>query len=554
MASLKQLQKDDILFVAGETDNVYHHTAGLVILDTSDCPEFDFDHFKSKTIERIRKVPHFRWKLHEVPMGLDLPYWVEDENFSYDNHIRRIAVPSPGDREALAEVAAYLHSGRMNRDKPLWELWFIEGLEGGRCAILQKLHHCMMDGQGAMKLGQLLCDLEPGAEPLPMDKTITSARAGSVPEWWRQSAATALHLARFPGAAYREVFGLLAPKLRNTFGGRDQSGREKAETPVACFNDHVGSERGFVFSSVSLERIKTVKNAFDVTVNDVVLALVGTSMRSYLQRRDELPQLSLRAGVAVSLRSDEDDEFSNHVTQAGVTLATDTDDLVRRIESIHGDGQAAKEMARAGGHGVIEVVQILPPILVNAMMHTTTPEQALQMIGANMVVSNIRGSDVPLYIAGARMETMYPMSIITEGMGINFTCVSFAGHVDFGVIIDPRLVPDPWEIVDGLDAALQAYLALAKKSGSRRKTRGGGKTAAKRKAAPRRKAPAKKKSPAKKKAPAKKKSAAGKRAPAKKQRAVTGGAASRRRAAPKNKAAARRKAGAKKPVGRKKTT
>ena len=185
MAVTRQLGREDVLFVASEADNVYYHTAGLVILDTRDCPGFGFDWLKEKVIERIDAVPHFRWRLHEVPMGLDLPYWVEDENFDYDNHFRRIAVPAPGDRQALSEVVALLYSRHLDRRRPLWEFWFIEGLEGGRCALLQKLHHCMMDGQGASKLGAMLCDFEPDGEPRPVEAGIAGARAGSVPAFWR---------------------------------------------------------------------------------------------------------------------------------------------------------------------------------------------------------------------------------------------------------------------------------------------------------------------------------------------------------------------------------
>jgi len=148
----------DVLFIAGENDRTYHHTAGLVTLDTSATPQFDFDYFRRHTSERMDLIPHFRWKLQEVPLGRDLPYWVEDENFSYDNHFKRIAVPQPGDREALAEVASYIFSRHLDRSRPLWEMWYIEGLAGGRVAILQKLHHCMMDGQGMQKVGEQRSD------------------------------------------------------------------------------------------------------------------------------------------------------------------------------------------------------------------------------------------------------------------------------------------------------------------------------------------------------------------------------------------------------------
>lgn len=484
MSKLRQLGGGDILFVAGETNNVYHHTAGLVILDTSHCPRFSFDYLKKNVIERIREVPHFRWKLHQVPMGLDLPYWVEDENFSYDNHFKRIALPSPGDRQALAEVVAHLYSRHLDRSKPLWEIWFIEGLAGGKYAIVQKLHHCMMDGQGASKLGELLCDFEPDASPRPVDASISGARAGAVPDRWHLTTATALHLAGFPWAAYRSLADMVRPKILEQFRPRSNRSPPKPQTPMTRFNGDIGAERGFIFGSVSLDDIKTVRKAFDVSVNDVLLALVSTALRHYLLTRDELPVLSLRTGMPVSLRSDDDDEISNRVTQASVTLATDVADPIARLQAISADCAQVKQLVRGGGKGFIELIQIMPPLLVSAMMAATTPEQTSQMLGSNLIISNVHGSDKPMYIAGARLETMYPMSIITPGMGINFTCVSYMGQVDVGVTIEPQLVPHAWTIIDGLDSALSEYLALAaprRKRPAAAKKRGERKVSSKRK-------------------------------------------------------------------------
>jgi diacylglycerol O-acyltransferase / wax synthase len=470
MAVVRQLGKEDILFVAGETDRVYHHTVGLVILDTSDCSRFDFEYLREKVIERIRDVPHFRWRLHQVPMALDLPYWVEDEDFRYEDHFKRIAVPSPGDKQALSEVVAHLYSKHLDRDKPLWEFWFIEGLAGGKYAIVQKLHHCMMDGQGASKLGELLCDFEPNAKPRPVDASIADARAGEVPDWLRQSATTALHLVRFPGAMYRNMFDMVRPKIVEQFRRRDDRSGPRPETPVTCFNGDIGKDRGFVFGSLSLDDIKTVRKAFDVSVNDVLLALVSTALRDYLLSRDELPQLSLRTGIPISLRSAEDDEISNRVTQASVTLATDVADPVARLRTISEECEQAKQRVHGGGKGFIEMIQVMPPLMVTAMMGVTSPAQTTQMLGSNLIVSNVRGSSMPMYIAGARLETMYPMSIITPGMGVNFTCVSYVDQVDIGVTIEPDLVPDPWEIIEGMGRALEEYLGLANKATRSRKS------------------------------------------------------------------------------------
>ena len=165
MAQLRQLTPREVLLVGGENSRVYQHTAGLTLLDASMTPGFCYEFFRQHLEQRLSSIPHFRWKLHEVALGLDLPYWVEDENFSFDHHIRRIAVPAPGDEKALAEVVSYLYCRHLDRNRPLWETWFIEGLADGQYALVQKLHHCMMDGEGASKLSAAMCDLEPDAAP-----------------------------------------------------------------------------------------------------------------------------------------------------------------------------------------------------------------------------------------------------------------------------------------------------------------------------------------------------------------------------------------------------
>jgi WS/DGAT/MGAT family acyltransferase len=291
--------------------------------------------------------------------------------------------------------------------------------------------------------------------------------AGAVPDRWRLSATTALHLAGFPWAAYRGIADVVRPKLLNQFKRSADRRSAKPGTPVTCFNGDIGRERGFIFGSLSLEDIKAVRKAFEVSVNDVLLALVSTALRHYLLARDELPQLSLRTGVPISLRSDEDDEISNRVTQASVTLATDVADPLARLRAINADCAEVKQVVRGGGKGFIELIQIMPPLMVSAIMSVTSPEQTSQMLGSNLIVSNVHGSDRPMFIAGARLETMYPMSIITPGMGINFTCVSYVDQVDVGVTIEPQLVPNPWTIIDGLHSALQDYLRLAKKAARR---------------------------------------------------------------------------------------
>ena len=559
MRKLKQLTTEEVMFVGGETDKVYQHTAALILLDSSDNPGFNFEVYRQHLEERLERIPQFHWRLHEVPLGLDLPYWVEDESFSFDHHIRRIAVPSPGDRAALTELVAHLYCKHMDRSRPLWEAWFIEGLADGKFAIVQMQHHCMMDGEGASKLVEAMCDFTPHAPPAKVDPHITEAQPGEVPERWRQSLNTARHLSRLPLEVGQEALDVFRQVVWQRITHWRMPGKS-ATAPMACFNGDISGDRGFVFGSLPFEDIKTVKNHFGVTVNDVVLALVGSSLRDYLQQRNALPEESLRTSIAISLRTEADDEFSNKVTATGVTLATCITDPVERLQAIAEDTEAAKQKARKGNKGVMEIVQIFPPLLVNAMVNMAPPEQVIEMAGVNLVVSNVRGSPRPMYVGGSRIIGMYPMSIIAPGSGLNVTCVSYAGNVDFGITIAPELVPDPWLIIEGLHRALGYYLGAASKdsrpakkargkSAARKKTGVSRKAAAGRKAAASNKTAARKKTAASKKTAAARKTAAGKKTAAARKTATSKKTAAARKTATPGKAAASNKSQAAKKSG-----
>jgi WS/DGAT/MGAT family acyltransferase len=456
VSELRQLTPQDVMFVGGETSRIYQHTGGLTVLDASECPGFGYESLRRHLEERLAGIPHFRWKLHEVPFGLDLPYWVEDERFSFDHHIRRIAVPSPGDREALGEVAAYLYSRHMDRRRPLWEVWLLEGLAGGGYALFSKLHHSMMDGEAANRLGAQICDFEPDAPPREIDPVLADARPGRVPQPWRESLNTAVHLWGLPLRAGREALDAARSGLSQWMHlGRRWA--ERPPIPVASFNVDIGRERGFVFGSVPLDDVKAVKSHFGVTVNDVVLALVASSLRDYLLQRGELPEEPLRASIAVSLRTADDGGLGNLVTAAGVTLATDLDDPLERLRAIAEESERVKEEARHGGKGFLEAVSILPPLLVNAVMSAAPPSLVPKVSGFNLLVSNVRGSPVPMYVGGARVTAIHPMSIIAPGNGLNVTCISYLDKIEFGVTLEPSVFPEPWRLVDALGEALEGY-------------------------------------------------------------------------------------------------
>jgi WS/DGAT/MGAT family acyltransferase len=277
-------------------------------------------------------------------------------------------------------------------------------------------------------------------------------------------------LARLPGEAARNAVDILRPKILEQFVWPRKPKAERPIVPTACFNGPISSDRGMTFASLPLAELKTVKAHFGVSLNDVVLAIVSSSVRAYLLEHAELPPDPLRTNIPVSLRVSGDEQLSNKVTNTTVTLATDLEDPAARLQAIHEESEQAKARAHSGIPGMVELFQMMPPIMISTLMDSLPADQAPQMLGANLIVSNVRGSPVPMYMAAARIEKMYPMSILTAGMGINFTCVSYRQNMDFGVIVEPELVPNQEALAAGLEAALGAYLALCTaKPATRRK-------------------------------------------------------------------------------------
>jgi WS/DGAT/MGAT family acyltransferase len=470
LSEFRQLDATDTIFIASENVTTYNHTAGLIILDPTGRKSFGFKAFRKRMAERVKLVPQFFWKMQEVPAGLDLPYWVEDEAFDIDRHIRRIAVPAPGDRAALGEVAGLLYSRHLDRHHPLWEMWLIEGLADGRVAVMVKFHHCLMDGQSAIRLLNILSDDKPNARARKAGAELPDTRAGRTPSPQELSLRTTLHFLRSTGKTTGSIATILLQKLFEGFIWR--RGDKDAAPPFhphPLLNADIGNARGFVFGSFPLVDLLRVKEHFGVTFNDVVLALASGALRRYLSRRDALPDESLRAGIAISMRTTGDEDFSNRVTSAPVTLATDRDDPDERVRAIHAASTKVKEAAHGGSQGAMEFVQSLPPLFLTALLESVSVEQAAHLIGAHVAVSNMRGNDKPYYIAGARIESTFPMSVIAAGIALNITCISDGSKLDVGLAVNPDSLSQPWSLVNDLEDEL----ALLKKL-SRKPARSGG--------------------------------------------------------------------------------
>ena len=454
----------------------HQHTGGLIIYDRTDAPDFGFASFRQLVEERIGVVPRFRMRIKEVPLGLDRPLWVQDRNFDIGNHMHRIAVPSPGGPRELGELVGDLMGHQLDRRMPLWEMWFIEGLEDGHMAVLAKTHHSLMDGASGQGLAEHMFDLEPhpaerppsppppareDIERMPSDVELVLRSIGP-------GLAAPFRIGSYMAQTAQRGLALL-PFLR---------GDQPATTPMAAvptpWNASLSPRRRLSFVSVSLDDVKAVRHAFDVKINDVILALVTTVLRSYLIDQDALPDKPLVSGVPISTRELDDKELGNKIANMFVGLPTQLDDPVERLQTIHRNTMSAKEMTKAvRAKSIQAIAEAAPPALINLAFRTMFSAQLDQRMNmaANALISNVPGPPIPLYSKGARVRAIYPFGPLMLGLGLNVTVMSYLDSVDFGLQVDPELVPDPWTISDRIPDALEELVKAAGIRGKRPRAR-----------------------------------------------------------------------------------
>jgi WS/DGAT/MGAT family acyltransferase len=455
---MRRLGGTDALFVSMETPNWHQHVGGLTIID----PEgrtITYEDMVAKLADRIRYAPKFTWKLKEMPFGFDRPMWVDDPEFDIRRHVRRIGIPSPGGAKEIGEVAGMLMSTQLDRERPLWELWFIEGLAGGKVAILLKYHHCLLDGVAGASLATVLLDLEP--DPVGVLADLPSAEqssAGPEPsdlslllQSLRPDIRRPLRMARYVSALAGK--GVTAVnRIRS-----DAENRAILRAPKTPFNGSVGPRRELGFSSVAMADVHALKKRHDVKVNDVVLALTAGALRSYLSKDGVLPDAPLVSGVPVSTRAEGDKSMDNQVSMMFVSLATDVSDPIQRLLAIKKSTQSAKAMSKAiSAREIQSLGEVASPMILGTAIRTVYRTQLMSRMPMriNTLVSNVPGPPIPLYMCGGKVTGVYPSSVILEGMGLNVTVFSYLDRLDFGLQVDPDLVPDVWTIAEYIPAAL----------------------------------------------------------------------------------------------------
>lgn len=452
---MQQLSGLDALFLNLETNACPMHVGGLVILEppADEAEDGGFARVVRHVESRLDLIPPMRRRLLNAPLDFDHPYWIEDPDFDIVHHVRHRALPRPGDDRKLADLVCELASTRLDRNLPLWELHYVEGLKGGRVATITKMHHAAIDGvSGAEILGHLL-DLTP--EPRTVPAPAQPWAPDRIPSLLSLANKTARSLARRPREAVklaRETWPILLSAGRSAWERRKlaRSGQSiegpAGLAPRTRFNRQITARRAFAFGSLPLDQVKAVKNALAATVNDVVMAVCAEALRQYLLEKNELPKKPLVAGIPMSVRPEAlKGAAGNQVTFLRASLHTDEPDPVKRLRKINREMAGVKERTRALPANLMGDWANLPaPALMAraARLYENFGIQNYHTPAFNLVISNVPGPPVPLYFAGAKVLANYPVSIPFHGAGFNITLMSYCGKLDYGLIADREVMPD----------------------------------------------------------------------------------------------------------------
>jgi len=347
----------------------------------------------------------------------------------------------------------------LDRDRPPWEMWFIEGVENGRVATLTKMHHALIDGVSGAGLTEIMLDATP--EPRRAEVTADAASRSGMPGFERRMLGALFNVAvKTPYRVLRVVQQTLSQQW--AVRGLTNKPPHFFEAPTTRFNTDLTPERRVATCSLPLDRLKAVKRAHEVKLNDVVLALVSGAMRRYLQDRGELPERPLVAQVPISTHHGGTD-LGNQITSTTISLATDVAEPAERLKTIYANSQGAKEMTKTlTAHQSMGLTDTTPPGLVGLAIRAYTASHLSGYLAPiNLVISNVAGPDHPIYLAGAVVERLLPVGPLMLGVGLNISCFSYNGLINFGFVTTPEIADDIDQLADAMEGALQELEAAA---------------------------------------------------------------------------------------------
>jgi diacylglycerol O-acyltransferase / wax synthase len=461
---MERLSGLDASFLYIESLSQPQHVCSILEVDTSSMPGgYTFKRLHDELALRIAAIPEFRAKLADSQLNLDYPVWVDDDAFDLDRHLFRIALPSPGGRRELAEICGHIASEPLDRGKPLWEMWVIEGVAetdphaGGLLAVMTKVHHAAVDGVTGANLLSQLCSLEP--EVPPPEPVQGPGKAGT----FQIAAGGLLRFALRPlqlANVMPTTVATVVETLRRARSGLAMAAPFAA--PATRFNASITAHRNVAFAQLDIDDIKKVKDRFNVTVNDVVMALCAAVLRWFLSDHAELPDRSLVAMVPVSVHNKSHRPGHNQLSGMFCRLETHIGDPAQRLRAIARDDAVAKNHSSVISPTLLQDwTQLAARAAFGAVFRLVADSPIFGHPVHNLIVSNVPGPQATLYFLGCEVEAIYPLGPLFHGCGLNVTVMSLNGKLNVGIISCPDLVPDLWRIADGFNVALEELLECA---------------------------------------------------------------------------------------------
>jgi len=460
---VQKLSGADSLFIFNETPARHQHTLKIAIVDPAgaDAP-VTYEALRDQMREALPLLDPFRRRLVKIPLNIAHPYWADVDDVDMDYHVQHAAVPPPGGPRELAGVISTIASMGLDRDRPLWQVWFVEGLADGQVAYVAKIHHSLADGMSSAQLLAEIAADHPDTTPMPPAPDLVGEPTPGRGSMFRQGLSDL-------GELSRNLPPLLARTWRwsRALRTRTRAGEPRATKPFAGpptrFDRRLTPNRLFAYETFELGEIKEVAKAFDARVTDVVLAMASGALRRYLVRHGELPDRSLTAAIPVSVRTPEEArDWGNRVASWYVALATDVADPVDRIETIvRGTHTARAELDATDPElqhlwaeywRLFRLATFVFPKMARPFLHRPS---------YNVIVSTVPGPPRPLFRHGARLTRVISMGPLVEGMGINFTAWSYAGEMTVAVMSCREHAPDLWDITSDLRASLDELKAAA---------------------------------------------------------------------------------------------
>lgn len=463
---MQRLSGLDAGFLYMETPTVRMHTLKVAVLDPPPGEPLDFDQVRASIGAHLALLPPLRRRVLEVPGRLHHPIWVDDPSYDLDYHIHRVILPAPGSRRQLDEAIGEIAGRPLDRARPLWQMHVFEGLSGGRIAVLITIHHAVADGVAATALlANVMSTIpggeEPGPAPPPDPEPLPTGRQMVV-----QALDERAHqLAHLPRLLVRTLRGVRS-MLRHRRHSAVTTPVPILHTPRSSFNTSLTANRSFATASLSLDDAREIRAARGATVNDVVLAMVGGALRSYLLERDELPVRPLVAAVPIASDSDVGRLEGNRVSNLFTSLATDEPDALRRLDAIHAVTSEAKTLQQIMGVETFgEWIEFTPPgpYAWFSRHYSGWHLADKHPPPINVIVSNVPGPTESLHVAGASLQEIYSVGPILEGIGLNVTVWSYRDRLFVGVLACRDTLPEPHRITEAMAASLDELLVAVRR-------------------------------------------------------------------------------------------